>query len=231
MVHSGTRGLFDGVVHYRLAVANGSGRLGVGQPRGLNEPERFLYAGRVIVDVGRLLFGGPRDRLVLGGSYARSRDPAIDTGDMQQDRTLADSILGRRLTPIARERETQLGGVDLTLAVAGFFAQAEWMYLDSVAIDGSAHARAHGASLELAYTLPWHPYEGASLAVAARGEYFDPSLDRAGDESGTTLLGVDFTAAPGARVGVFGGATIFRDATQMREVPAAELEARAQYAF
>jgi hypothetical protein len=143
----------------------------------------------------------------------------------------ADSILGRRVTPIDRERETQLGGIELTLAVAGLFVQAEWMYLDSVAVDGSAHARAHGASLEVAYALPWRPYEGASLSVAARGEYFDPSLERAGDESGTTLLGVDFTAAPGARAGVFGGATIFRDATQMREVASVELQARAQYAF
>jgi hypothetical protein len=231
MVHSGTRGLFDGVLHYRLAIANGGGRIGVGQPRGLNEPERFLYAGRVLVDLGRLLFGGPRDRLVIAGSYLRSRDPAIDTGDPQTDRLQADSILGRRLAPIGTERETQVGGVDLTLSAAGLFAQAEWMYLDSVAVDGSAHSRAQGASLELAYTLPWHPYEGAALVIAARGEYFDPSLDRAGDESGTALLGVDFTPLTGGRIGLFGGATVFRDATQMREVPAAELEARAQYGF
>ncbi|MFN7697093.1 MAG: hypothetical protein ACK6CU_31895 [Deltaproteobacteria bacterium] len=231
LVHSGARGVFDGVLHYRLAVMNGGGRLGVGTPRGLNEPERFLYVGRVMVDVGRLVTGGPRDRFVIGGSYARSRDPGIDTGDVAVDRVLADSILGRRLTPIALERETQVGGVDLTFSAAGFWAQAEWMYLDSTAIDGSAHSRAQGASLELAYTPDWHPYDTASLRVALRGEYFDPSLDRSGDETGTALAGVDFDATHGVRVGVFGGATIFRDAMQNRERPAAELTLRAQYGF
>jgi hypothetical protein len=231
LVHSGARGVFDGVLHYRLAIMNGGGRLGVGTPRGLNEPERFLYVGRVMVDLGRLVTGGPRDRLVLAGSYARSRDPGIDTGEVAADRVLADSILGRRLTPIGLERETQVGGVDLTFSAAGFWAQAEWMYLDSVAVDGSAHSRAQGASLELAYTPDWHPYDTASLRVALRGEYFDPSLDRSGDEAGTVLAGLDFDATHGVRAGVFGGASVFRDATQNREVPAAELALRAQYGF
>lgn len=231
LVHSGTRGVFDGVLHYRLAILNGGGRLGVGTPRGLNEPERFLYVGRVMVDLGRLVTGGPRDRLVLGGSYARSRDPGIDTGDVAADRELADSILGRRLTPLALERETQVGGADLTFSAAGFWAQAEWMYLDSLSVDGSAHTRAQGASLELAYTPDWHPYETASLRVSLRGEYLDPSLDRSGDEVGTVLAGLEFDATHGVRVGVFGGATVFRDATQDEERPAAELAMRTQYGF
>ncbi|MBN8616703.1 MAG: hypothetical protein J0L92_39335 [Deltaproteobacteria bacterium] len=231
LVHSGARGVFDGVLHYRLAVMNGGGRLGVSMPRGLNEPERFLYVGRVMVDVGRLVTGGARDRLVLGGSYARSRDPAIDTGDLAADRVLADSVLGRRLAPLGLERETQVGGVDLTFSTAGFWAQAEWMYLDSASVDGTAHTRSQGASLELAYTPDWHPYDTASLRVALRGEYFDPSLDRSGDESGTGLAGLDFDATHGVRVGVFGGATIFRDATRGREEAAAELTLRAQYGF
>jgi hypothetical protein len=231
LLHSGARGVLDGALHYRLAVMNGGGRLGVGTARGLNEPERFLYVARVMVDLGRLVTGGPRDRLVLGGSYARSRDPGIDTGDVAADRALADSILGRRLTPLALERETQLGGIDLTFSAAGFWAQAEWMYLDSAAIGGSAHTRAQGASLELAYTPDWHPYETASLRVALRGEYFDPSLDRSGDETGTALAGVDFDATHGVRAGVFGGATIVHDAMQNREVAAAELTLRAQYGF
>jgi hypothetical protein len=231
LVHSGARGVFDGVLHYRLAVMNGGGRLGISTPRGLNEPERFLYIGRVMVDVGRLVTGGPRDRLVLGGSYARSRDPGIDTGDLAADRVLADSILGRRLTPLGLERETQVGGVDLTFSASGFWAQAEWMYLDSSSVDGSAHTRSQGASLELAYTPDWHPYDTASLRIAMRGEYFDPSLDRSGDESGTALAGLDFDATHGVRVGVFGGATIFRDGTRGREEAAAELTLRAQYGF
>jgi hypothetical protein len=64
-----------------------------------------------------------------------------------------------------------------------------------------------------------------------RAEYFDPSLDRSGDESGTVLAGIDLDATHGVRVGVFGGATVFRDAMMSRELAAAELEARAQYGF
>lgn len=232
MLHSGPRGLLDGTVHYRAAVMNGGGRLGVGASRGLDEPERFLYVGRVLVDAGRVVTGGARDRLVLAASYARSRDPAIDTGDAATDRTLADSVLGRRLVPFASERETQLVGADLTFAAAGFWAQAEWMFLDSVAlVAGASHVHATGASLELAYTPDLHPYRGASLSFGVRGEYEDPDLDRSGNETGTVLGGVDFTAGLGIRVGAFGGATVFHDTTTNADRASAELTARAAYGF
>lgn len=231
LVHSGARGLFDGLLHYRAGLFDGGGRLGVGQVRAASEPERVLVVARVLLDLGRLLFEGARDRLVLASSYARSRDPAIDTGEPLGDRVLADSILGRRLAPHAHERETQLLGLDLTLVVDGFWMQLEWMYLDSIALDGAAHVSAHGASLELAYTPPWHPWGQAAVRFSLRGEYFDPSLAEPGRQTGVALAGIDLDATHGVRVGVFGGATIFRDAARDAEAAAGELSVRAQYGF
>jgi hypothetical protein len=75
------------------------------------------------------------------------------------------------------------------------------------------------------------PWDTASLRIALRGEYFDPSLDRSGDEAGTVLAGVDLEATHGVRAGVFGGATIVHDAMQNRDGAAAEITLRAQYGF
>jgi len=171
MVHSGPAGLFDGRLHYRLAVASGSGRIGSGIERSPATTE-YLVAGRVLVDAARFL-AGPRARLVVGLSYARSRDPAIDTGVIANDRALAVNTLGRTLVPFGEKRVTHLAGADVTLSHGPFWAQAEAMYLRSHATVGDAQASALGLSLEAAYTLPLRlPVE---LQLAARGERFDPN--------------------------------------------------------
>ena len=53
-----------------------------------------------------------------------------------------------------------------------------------------------------------------------------PTAQSAGGEDFLVdpLAGIDLDATHGVRVGVFGGATVFRDAMQNREVAAAELE-------
>ena len=155
MVHSGPAGVLDGVLHYRLAVASGSGRLGSGLARP-PEATAYLVAGRVLADAVRSL-GGARDRLVVGLSYARSRDPAIDTGAIAEDRALAVNTLGRTLVPFGENRITHLAGADLTLARGPLWLQAEVMYLRSRTTAGDAEASALGVSLEAAYTLPALP--------------------------------------------------------------------------
>ena len=226
MVHSGPAGLANGMVHYRLALASGSGRLGSGidRPPGATE---YLIAGRVLVDAGRWL-AGPRDRLVAGLSYARSRDPAIDTGTLATDRGLAVNTLGRTLVPFGDKRVTHLAGADLSLARGPVWAQAETLYLRSHATDGDAHAEALGLSLEAGYTLPLAlPLE---LQVAARGERFDPNLDADADAQDIASFGLNATTAR-MRWSAFVSVTRFEDATTGARRHAGELALRAAATF
>lgn len=222
MLHSGERGVANGLFHYRLAVMNGSGRLGVGTLRGTEAPERFLYTARLMVDLGRRLFTSPRDRFVLGASYVRSRDPS--NADVS-------SSLGQALVSTTSDRETQLFGVDATLAISGFFLQLEWMFLDSVVIGASTHREVHGASLEMAYRLPFQPYEGAGFTVSLRAEMLEPDTRTSGDESGVVSAGFDFDASHGARVGLFGSAIVFRSSASLQETAVPEIFLRAHYSF
>jgi len=224
MVHSGPAGLADGMVHYRLALASGSGRLGSGieRPPGATQ---YLIAGRVIVDAGRWL---PNPRLVAGLSYARSRDPAIDSGMLAADRALAVNTLGRTLVPFGDKRVTHLAGADLTLARGPIWAQAETLYLRSHATDGAAHAEALGFSVEAGYTLPLElPLE---LQVAARGERFDPNLDADADAQNIASLGLNATTAR-VRWSAFISAIRFEDAATGESQHAGELALRAAATF
>jgi len=226
MVHSSPAGVADGMVHYRLAVASGSGRLGSGIDRPPAATE-YLIAGRVMVDAGRWL-GGPRDRLVAGLSYARSRDPAIDTGTLATDRALAVNTLGRTLVPFGEKRVTHLAGADLTLARGPIWVQAETLYLRSRATDGDAHAEALGLSLEAGYTLPLElPLD---LQVAARGERFDPNLDADTDAQHIGSLGLNATT-PRLRWSAFVSVTRFEDAMSGARRHAGELALRAAATF
>jgi hypothetical protein len=210
MVHSSPRGIADGVLHYWLAAANGAGRVGVGSARAPGPVQDYLYAARVLLDVGRLLLHGPQDRLALGATWARSHDPAINTGSLASDRSLAANTLGRTLAPIGSERDSQLLGADLTFARSGVWAQAELLYLDARAV-GSATAReALGASVELAYTLPLRPFDLANVQLAARGERFDPDLAAAGDEVLVGSVGVNVLPTPAWRASLFATVTRFQ---------------------
>jgi hypothetical protein len=226
MVHSGPAGLANGAVHYRLAIASGGGRLGSGVDRPPARTE-YLVAGRVLVDAGRLL-AGPRDRLVAGVSYVRSRDPAIATGTPEGDRDLAASTLGRTLVPFGEKRVTHLAGADLTLALGPVWAQAETLYLRSDATESAAHRAALGASLEAGYTLPLIlPVE---LQLAARGERFDPDLDADGGAQDVASVGVNVSTAR-MRWSAFFSLTRFDDATTTTRRTAGELAVRAAATF
>lgn len=226
MAHSAPGGLLDGMLHYRLAVAGGSGRLGSGIDRP-PETTQYLVAGRVMFDAGHLL-GGARDRLVAGLSYARSRDPAIDTGVLANDRTLAANTLGRTLVPIGERRVTHLAGGDATLSRGPLWAQVEAMYLRSRATVGEAEASALGISVETGYTLPVRlPVE---LQVAARGERFDPNRDNDGDTQHIGSLGVNATTAR-MRWSAFFNVTRFEQAMTGELRYASELAFRAATTF
>ena len=228
MVHSGPAGLAEGLFHYRLAITNGSGRLGSGAER---TPDRGMYlvAGRALVDVGRRWLGGSRDRLVAGATVVRSHDPAIDTGTPATDATLAAGTLGRTLAPIGFERVTVLAGGDLTFAHANVWVQAEALYLRSRAVDAPARRRALGASLEAAWQLPAQ-LVGHDVQLAARGERFDPDLDAADDARQAASLGVNLSLAR-LRWSVFGTLTRFDDATSSKPRHAGELAVRAVATF
>lgn len=226
MVHSGPAGLLDGMLHYRLAVVGGSGRLGttIDRPPAATE---YLVAGRLLVDAGRYI-GGARDRLVAGFSYARSRDPAIDTGVIANDRALAANTLGRTLVPFGDKRVTHLGGADLTLSRGPLWVQAEVMYLRSRATMGPAEASALGLSLEAAYTLPvLLPVE---LQVAARGERFDPNRDVDTDTQNIGSFGVNANT-PRMRWSAFLSVTRFENAMTGASQYARELTLRAAVTF
>ena len=223
MVHSGPAGLANGLIHYRLALASGSGRLGSGieRPPGATQ---YLVAGRIIVDVGRWLPG----RVLAGLSYARSRDPAIDSGMPATDRALAVNTLGRTLVPFGNKRVTHLAGADLTFARGSIWAQAETLYLRSRATDGAAHAEALGISVEAGYTLPTElPF---ALQLAARGERFDPNLDADADAQNIVSLGVNAATAR-VRWSAFVSAIRFEDATTRESRHAGELAFRAVALF
>jgi hypothetical protein len=209
MVGTGEEGLAGGVVHYRFAVAAGNGRLLVGDPTLVRDARDLVWVGRALLDAGPLL--APRTRLALGGTFAWTRDAALDVADPDAARTAAASQLGRVWTPYDRERETLLGGADLTFSHGGFFAQAEWMWLASRSTDGAAERRATGGSLELAYTLPWQ-LEGVRFEPALRGELVEPDLDRDGDGYAVGTVGLNVMPLPFLRASVFGSATFYRDA-------------------
>lgn len=209
MVGTGEEGLAGGVVHYRLAVTAGNGRLLIGDPTLIRDARDLLWVGRVLLDAGPLI--APRTRLALGGTLAWTRDAAIDGADPVLARASAANQLGRVWTPFDRERETLLGGADLTFTHAGFFAQAEWMWLESRATDGSALRRSSAGSLELAYTLPFE-VEGVTFQPALRGELVDPDLDRDADAYAIGSLGLNVMPFPFLRFSAFGQATFYRDA-------------------
>ena len=223
MVNSGPAGLANGLVHYRLALASGSGRLGSGveRPPGATQ---YLVAGRVIVDVRRWLPG----RVLAGLSYARSRDPAIDSGMPAADRALAVNTLGRTLVPFGDKRVTHLAGADLTFARGSIWAQAETLYLRSRATDGAAHAEALGFSFEAGYTLPLAL--PLALQLAARGERLDPNLDADADAQNIVSLGLNAATAR-VRWSAFASAIRFEDAATGESNHAGELAFRAAAAF
>lgn len=208
MIGSGEEGLAGGVVHYRFAVTAGNGRLLVGDPTLVHDARDLLWVGRVILDAGPLI--APRTRLALGGTFAWTRDAPIDTTDPAAARAAAANQLGRVWVPYDRERETLLGGADLTFSHAGFFAQAEWMWLEAHPTDGSAVRRSSAGSLELAYTLPFD-LEGVTFQPALRGELVEPDLDRDGDGYAVGTLGLNVMPLPFLRASVFGSATFYRD--------------------
>lgn len=223
MVNSGPAGLADGLIHYRLAVASGSGRLGSGIERSPRATQ-YLIAGRVFVDVPRWILG----RVVAGLSYARSRDPAIDSGMPAADRALAVNTLGRTLVPFGDKRVTHLAGADLTLMRGPIWAQAETLYLRSRATDGAAQAKALGISLEAGYTLPIEL--PLALQLAARGERFDPNLDADADAQNIVSLGLNATTAR-VRWSAFASAIRFEYAATRMSQHAGELAFRAAAAF
>ncbi len=206
MLHSGEEGIAGGVIHYRLVAAAGTGRLLVGDPTVLRDARDLLWMARVILDAGPLI--APRTRLALGGTFAFTRDPAITDTDPGARAAAAANVLGRTWTPIDRERDTLLGGVDLTFSHAGFLAQAEGLVLDSRATDGSASRRAGGLSLELSYELPFE-IEGVTFRPAIRGELVDPDFDVERDAFAIFAGGLDVFPMSFLRVSVFGQATLF----------------------
>ena len=228
MVGTGEGGLFDGVLHYRLAVAAGNGRLLVGDPTQVEDARDLLWVGRAMLDAGPLI--GPGVRLALGGTFAWTRDPALDTTDPAAARSAAANLLGRTWTPIDRERETLLAGADLTFSAAGFWAQAEWMFLESTPTSGEPSRRASAGSLELAYTLPWR-LEGVAFQPAVRGELVDPDLDRDDDAYAIVSGGLNVMPVPFVRLSVFGQATVYREAASGEDAVGGELTLRATVAY
>lgn len=226
MVHSGPAGLLDGVLHYRVAVVGGSGRLGTQIARPPDAVE-YLIAGRIMADLSREL--GPRDRLVGGVSYAHSHDPAIDTGVMATDRALAANTLGRTLVPFGDPRITELAGADLTLSHGPVWVQGETMYLRSRSSDGTARTSASGSSVEAGYTLPVRPAK-LGLQLAARGERFDPDRDLATDTQYIGALGLT-VSSPRMRWSTFYSVTRFEDAATGHIDHAGELAFRAATTF
>lgn len=230
MIHSGPRGIGDGLFHYRLVAASGAGRFGAGADRPPAALGEYLFAARGIFDPGRL-FLGKGGRFALGVSYVRSHDPAIDTGDAAADKETAANVLGRTLAPIEKERDTQLVGGDLTFSYRGVWTQAEALYMSSRATDGSVRRKALGASLELAYTLPVRPFHVDGIQLAARGERFDPNLDTPGDEQRILSVGVNVNPTSNVRASLFGSETFFHDPKRRASRHAGEVGLRFNVMF
>lgn len=229
MLGSGDGGLLDGVLHYRLAVASGNGRVGVGEPMRAENAADLLWTGRLIVDLGRTL--GDGKRLALGATAAYTRDPALDAAaDAAGARATAVNLLGRTWTPIGHMRDTWLVGSDVTVAVGRLWAQAEWMWLRSKPRDGAAERTAIGGSVEAAYTLPWTAGDVA-FQLAARGERVDPDLDVDGDVYAVWTGGFNVLPVPFVRVSVFGQGTVFDDPETGARRVEPELTFRASVAF
>ncbi len=227
MLHTSPHGLADGVVHAWLAVTSGAGRVGVGPSRAPEPLAQYLYAGRVLVDVGRALLRGPRDRLALGLSFAHAHDPAL----AMTDRAAAAQTLGRTLAPYTRERDTLLAGADLTFSYAGVWVQAETLYLRATPVNGDPSREAHGASVEAAYTLPTRPFDLADVQVALRGERFDPDLNAPNDEQLVGTFGLNVIPTPAWRASVFATATHFTPAGATEATTASELTLRLAAGF
>ena len=229
MIGTGEEGLANGVVHYRLAVAAGNGRILVGDPTRVRDARDLLWVGRVILDAGPLITRGMR--LALGGTVAWTRDEAIDEGEPALSRAAAANQLGRVWTPFDHQRETLLAGADLTFSALGVWAQAEWLFMESRATDGSVGRRSTGASLEAAYMLPWRIEEQVAFQLAARGELVDPDLDRPGDDYAILVLGLNAYPVSFVRVSIFGQATFYRAATSGNDAVGGESTLRATASF
>jgi hypothetical protein len=230
MIHSSPRGIGNGVFHYRLVAASGAGRVGVGPSRAPSDLTESLLGARAIVDLGRFLSKRAGDRLALGASYVRSTDPAIDTGDAARDRELAVNVLGRTLVPIGLERTTQLAGADLSFVYGPFYSQAELLYLHSKATNADALREGLGASLDLGYTLPLHPWNALDLQLAGRFEHFNPRADLADDDVQLATLGVNAIAGA-VRASVFATLTFFEDPSSGAREHAGEITLRTVAAF
>lgn len=235
MVHSGPHGLANGLFHYRLAMTSGAGRAGVGTSRPPDDLAKTLVAARVMVDLGRLVSAAGSDRLVLGGSYVRSNDPAIATGDAARDAQLAVNVLGRSLAPIGLARITQLSGADLTFNYGPVYVQAELLYLRSVAHDHSVSREGMGSNLDLAYTLPMRPWNALGLQLAGRLEQFNPRFDEAkdslpNDEVQVVMLGINVLGGA-VRTSIFGSLVFFEDQATRNKERAAEITLRAASVF
>jgi hypothetical protein len=228
MFGSGDGGLADGLLHYRLAVASGNGRVAVGDPMRAENARDLLWIGRLIADVGPRI--APGVRLALGGTAAFNRDPALDVTNAAAARATAANLLGRSWTPLGEARDTLLTGADLTFSNAQMWAQAEWMRLSSTPIAGGPARRSTGASLELGYKLPW-TLERTTFQVAARGEMVDPNTDV--DDDGYTVVsgGLNVLPTPYMRVSAFGQGTFFKDAATGDETVGSEINLRAALAF
>jgi hypothetical protein len=208
MLGSGDAGSIGQVVHHRLSITAGTGRLGVVAPALADDVRAPLYTARVLADFGRVLLG-PRDRVAVGGTLAYTRDRAIDTTDAPTARRVAANTLGRTWTPIDVQRDALLAGADFTSWAAGPWVQAEWMYLASRGVaDRSAHRRATGGSLEIVYTLPI-VLGDARLQLATRDELVDPDLDVDGDGYATFQGLVTLLPEPFVRLSLAAQATAY----------------------
>ncbi len=228
MLGSGEGGLANGLLHYRLAVASGNGRVAVGEPMRAEHARDLLWIGRVIVDAGPRIAAGTR--LALGGTVAYTRDPALDVTNVASARSTAANLLGRTWTPLGEERDTLLVGADLTFSNPAFWAQAEWMRLSSAPVDGGPARVSSGTSVELGYRLPWM-VGGAAFQLAARTELVDPNADE--EDDGYTIVsgGLNVLPTPFMRVSAFGQGTFYKDAATGAATTGSEVNLRATLAF
>ncbi len=212
MFGSGEGGLWNGFFHYRLSVTSGTGRMLVGNLSTIRDARDLLYTGRVMFDAAPLI-KTPGVRLVLGGTLSWTRDQAVSASLSSAEQAAAvATTLGRTWTPFTHQRETMLAGADLTFSGFGFWAQAEWMYLESRPTDGAAMRRATAGSLELAYTLPWRIADQIAFQLAARGELVEPDFAQSGDEYGIFMGGLNILPWRFMKVSVFGSMTAYQPA-------------------
>jgi len=228
MLHSGNGGLANGLLHYRLAVASGNGRVTIAEPLRAETAQDLMWTGRVIVDAGPRI--APGTRLALGGTMAFTRDPALDITDLPAARRTAANLLGRTWVPLGQERDTLLSGADVTFSQGPVWVQAEWMRLNSAPTSGADPRRSMGTSLELAYKLPWTVNDTA-FQLAARGERTDPDLDTDDDDFTVAAFGVNVLPSSPIRVSAFGQATFYADPVTGDASVGSEVQLRGTLAF